>query len=128
MPGHPLDPRASGTNALIRSGAHLVTCADDIFDELFAGFRRSAELREPPATNLDSPRVSSSGDEPRAGDRERLLDVLSFTPVHPDILLRNTDLSPRSLAIALLELDLAGRIERHDSERISLRVDLGSAT
>ena len=128
VPGHPLDPRASGTNALIRSGAHLVTCADDIFDELFAGFRRSAELREPPATDLDSPRSSSSGDEPRAGDRQRLLDVLSFTPVHPDILLRNTDLSPRSLAIALLELDLAGRIERHDSERISLRVDLGTAT
>ena len=128
VPGHPLDPRASGTNALIRSGAHLVTCADDIIDELFTGFRRSAELREPPAPSLDDPRFSSAADEPSAGDRQKLLDALSFTPVHPDILLRNTDLSPRALAIALLELDLAGRIDRHDSERVSLRVDLASAT
>ncbi len=55
VPGHPLDPRASGTNGLIRSGAHLVTCADDIFDELFTGFRRPAEVREPHAPlSLDS--------------------------------------------------------------------------
>jgi DNA processing protein len=128
VPGHPLDPRAGGTNALIRSGAHLTTCADDIINELFTGFRRSPALREPPAPTLDDPSSSSAAEEPRAGDREKLLDALSFTPVHPDVLLRNTDLSPRSLAIALLELDLAGRIDRHDSERISLRVDLASAT
>jgi DNA processing protein len=128
VPGHPLDPRASGTNGLIRSGAHLVTCADDIVDELFSGFRRSVALREPPAApGLDHARFSA-GDEPRPGDRETLLDALSLTPIHPDILLRNTDLSPRAFAIALLELDLAGRIDRHDSERISLRVDLASAT
>jgi DNA processing protein len=106
-----------------------VTCGDDIIDELFNGFRRCVELREPHTPpSLDQARCSSSAEEPRAGDREKLLEVLSLTPVHPDILLRNTDLSPRSLAIALLELDLAGRIDRHDSERISLRVDLASAT
>jgi DNA processing protein len=103
-----------------------VTCADDIIDELFTGFRRSTELHEPhvpPGLDYPSP---PAVEEPRAGDREKLLDALSFTPVHPDILLRNTDLSPRALAIALLELDLAGRIDRHESERISLRVDLAA--
>lgn len=129
VPGHPLDPRASGTNGLIRSGAHLVTCAEDIIDELFTGFRRSAELREPDAPpGLGRAHVASSAQEPRDGDREKLLDALSFTPVHPDVLLRNTELSPRGLAIALLELDLAGRIDRHDNELISLRVDLTSAS
>lgn len=128
VPGHPLDPRACGTNALIRSGAHLVTCADDIIEELFSGFRRSLELREPFAPlRSDESGVSPTKEEPSAGDREKLLDALSFTPVHMDILLRNTDLSPRGLTILLLELDLAGRIDRHDSERISLRVDLASA-
>ena len=129
VPGHPLDPRASGANALIRSGAHLVTCADDIIDELFTGFRRSGQLREPDSPpRIDQPCSWAAAEEPRPGDREKLLDALSITPVHPDILLRNTDLSPRALAIALLELDLAGRIDRHDSERISLRVDPASAT
>jgi DNA processing protein len=127
VPGHPLDPRASGTNGLIRSGAHLVTCADDIVDELFSSFRRSVALREPPAPPGLDHAGFSAGDEPRSGDREKLLNALSLTPIHPDILLRNTDLSPRAFAIALLELDLAGRIDRHDSEQISLRVDLASA-
>jgi len=119
VPGHPLDPRASGTNSLIRSGAHLVTCGDDIIEELFTGFR-GAGLREPDMPPRTTPVHSSAAEQPRAEDRETLLNALSFTPIHPDILLRNTDLSPRALAVALLELDLAGRIERHDSELISL--------
>jgi DNA processing protein len=50
-----------------------------------------------------------------------VLDALSYTPVHPDVLLRQTGLNPRSLTVALLELDLAGRIERHGNEYISLK-------
>jgi DNA processing protein len=126
VPGHPLDPRASGTNGLIRSGAHLVTCANDIIEELFSGFR-GAGMREPAMPPRHEATSGSGDDQPRPGDRETLLDALSFTPVHLDILLRNTDLSPRALAVALLELDLAGRIERHDSELISLRADLVSS-
>ncbi|HHB82158.1 MAG TPA: DNA-protecting protein DprA, partial [Devosia sp.] len=37
VPGSPLDPRANGTNKLIKDGATLVTCADDIVDELATG-------------------------------------------------------------------------------------------
>ncbi len=79
VPGHPLDPRASGTNALIRSGAHLVTCAEDITEELFSGLRRCEELREPyAAASLDHRRFSPAAEEPRDGDREKLLDALSY--------------------------------------------------
>ena len=53
--------------------------------------------------------------------QQTILDALSYTPVHPDILLRQTGLNPRSLTVAVLELDLAGRIERHGNEYISLK-------
>jgi DNA processing protein len=122
VPGHPLDPRGIGTNGLIKAGAHLVTSADDVLMELFSGFRRKARWEEAPARTERLPAVKpAAGIRPAAGDRENLLAALSFTPTHPDILLRQTGLSPRSLTVALLELDLAGRIERHRDERISLK-------
>ncbi len=122
VPGHPLDPRAAGTNGLIKAGAHLVTSADDVLTELFSGFRRKARWEEAPARTEQLPTVRPAAEiRPATGDRENLLAALSFTPTHPDILLRQTGLSPRSLTVALLELDLAGRIERHRDERISLK-------
>ncbi|MGB0086081.1 MAG: DNA-processing protein DprA [Rhodomicrobiaceae bacterium] len=122
VPGHPLDPRASGTNGLISSGAHLVTSADDVLSELFTLYRRAPLWRE-----LGNAAAWISEPEPvgaeRAGrDRETVLGLLSLAPVHPDMLLRQSSLSPRRLAVALLELDLAGRIDRHDDERISLKL------
>lgn len=122
VPGHPLDPRAIGTNELIKSGACLVTAAQDILDALAPAYLRPVELAErhqaaapdclgstPPETDLQS--------------RERLLvvEALGVTPVSADILVRNTGLSPRQIAMALLELDLAGRLERHGPNGVSLR-------
>lgn len=121
-PGHPLDPRATGTNGLIKDGAHLVTCADDILIELFGSYGRVRHRSEPPR-RPGGPRKPKSNalSQLTAGDRESILAALSFTPIHPDVLMRQTGLSPRSLAITLLELDLAGRIERHADQHVSLK-------
>ncbi len=121
VPGHPLDLRAIGTNGLIKAGAHLATCAEDVASELFAGFGAAAQWRQSPQqASLALPMDYRSG-EPDSKDRETILAALSFAPVHPDNLLRQTGVSVRSLTVALLELDLAGRIERHADERVSLR-------
>lgn len=120
VPGHPLDPRAAGTNGLIRSGAHLVTGAEDVLAELHPVFRSRPVLREPPIASFNT-HLHGSAEEPNARDREILLDALSLTPLNSEMLLRNTPLSPRRLAVALLELELAGRIDRSDGERISLK-------
>jgi len=124
VPGHPLDPRAAGTNTLIKSGAHIATSADDIICELFGAYPSVPPwpgIAEPEGWREPEPRnpVEST---PSSRDRETILALLSFAPVHPDILLRQAGLSPRSLAVALLELDLAGWIDRHDDERVSLRL------
>jgi DNA processing protein len=121
VPGHPLDPRASGTNGLIKSGATLITGADDILSELFSSIRRSPRWNEPVSSSeWASTAYRAAPTPPSAGDREAILSALSFTPIHPDALLRQTGLCARNLTIALLELDLAGRIERHRDESISL--------
>lgn len=127
VPGHPLDPRAIGTNELIKNGAHLTVNANDIlrelppieyFDTLHNGNCHGFQEHDTP-TYKCAPRP----DEPSSLDRQKIIEALSYTPVSSDTLLRATGLSPRSIAIALLELDLAGRIERHGNQYISLRAD-----
>jgi DNA processing protein len=56
-----------------------------------------------------------------AADRDRLLEALGPAPVEVDELARATGLPPRIIQIALLELALAGRIERHGHHLVSLK-------
>jgi DNA processing protein len=122
VPGHPLDPRASGTNGLIKGGAHLVTCADDILGELGSPFRCGPRWSEShDRAEWHASQATETIDQPSEKDHERILAALSLTPIHPDMLLRQTGLSARSLSVALLELGLTGRIERHDDQSISLK-------
>ena len=120
VPGHPLDPRSAGTNELIRNGAHLLTSAGDVFAELpFAAHGR--ELREAARDDPLRPGLSEGAGEPSEADRQKVLEALSLVPVHADTLVRDSGLSARTLAIVLLELDLAGRIERHGNQQVSLK-------
>jgi DNA processing protein len=129
IPGHPLDPRAEGTNGLIKSGATLVTEPDEVLGALVP------LLRAPPmrASERSAPTASAREDaapvqRPQStlpglveADRERLLEALGPAPVDVDELARATGLPPRAIQIALLELSLAGRIERHGHHLVSLR-------
>lgn len=121
VPGHPLDPRAEGTNQLIKDGATLVTCAEDIVSALQPFGRRLApkaqRFREPDVV-LDAapePLPEVAGD-----DRARITAALSRAPVAIDELARATDLPVRIVQTVLLELALAGRIQYHGSQLVSL--------
>ena len=127
VPGHPLDPRAEGTNGLIKTGATLVTEPDDILQAL------APMLREPQApamhgvqAGIDAApperwRSAPEVDEVLDRERLRLLDALGPAPVDIDELGRATGLSPRVIQIGLLELALAGRLERHGHQLVSLK-------
>ncbi len=121
-PGHPLDPRAAGTNGLIRNGAHMATCAADIVAELWPDSRTPAmrphgSFRNEVSDYAEPPRLP-----PPSGDtQETVLKALSYTPVHPDLLLQQTGLAPRTLSIILLQLHLSGRIDRQADQCVSLR-------
>jgi DNA processing protein len=114
VPGSPLDPRATGTNRLIRDGAHIVTELDDILDQLSPMRDRTPEgAEEPPPSE---PLPDDAGDD----DRARIISALGPTPVTVDEIIRFTGLKPAVVHLVLLELTLAGRLERHPGQRVSL--------
>jgi DNA processing protein len=127
VPGSPLDPRASGTNALIKDGAMLVTEARDVIDALTplssspqSGGRSLPDaIGLPPLHHLEEEELAAVP-PPAEGDRAVVLEALGPTPVQTDELLRHTGLHPAQLATILLELDLAGRLERHAGGAVSL--------
>lgn len=117
VPGSPLDPRAAGANLLLKEGARLVTSVDDVLSEI------APMLAQPrqPATRIGEP--SREPDQPpdAAGEeRTRIIEALGPTPIPVDELIRFTGLRPAIVQLVLLELSLAGRIERHPGGRISL--------
>lgn len=123
VPGHPLDPRAEGTNRLIKSGATMITDADDILNVIRPMLPQSmtqlpdrenvpAKVTPPPAT----PNTTTHE------ERDIIECALGPAPIHIDDLLRATGISAQRVQVALLELSLAGRLEHHGAHLVSLRV------
>jgi DNA processing protein len=115
VPGSPLDPRAEGTNGLLKQGAILVTEAADVTAVLEPILGRGLYM---PAQEPD--RGQAPGAEPRDDDRSRIISLLGPTPVAIDDLVRLSGASPAIVRTALLELDIAGRLERHGGTLVSL--------
>ncbi|WP_342363394.1 DNA-processing protein DprA [Terrarubrum flagellatum] len=147
VPGSPLDPRAEGTNDLIRQGATLVSEPSHVTDVLTPLLPPQAEggllansappeRQRPLWDELDWPELSlvAAPTAPEgwenSGDGEqldlvppdsRLLGLMSSSPIEVDELSRIAALPVRQVRAMLAELDLAGRIERHGADRVSLR-------
>lgn len=122
VPGHPLDPRAEGTNQLLKDGATLVTNAADVLaalGPLLGDAVANAHLTESGEPARDRPTGSPHVDD---AVRKSVVEALGPAPIAVDELARATGLGIRSVKIALLELALAGRIEQHGTQLVSLRV------
>ncbi len=115
VPGSPLDPRAQGCNLLIREGATLVQTAADVIET----FRPlDSRVRSESAPFELSPVDASDPDE---GARRSVEELLGPSPVPIDELVRLSGLPSGAVQLVLLELDLAGRLDRHAGGRVSLR-------
>ncbi len=130
VPGHPIDPRASGCNMLIRDGAVLVRGADDVL----AALDRPVPQRKVPTAGLTARPVAggpvpaaamaaaTAGDPPPASGAalaDMVLSLLGPAPVPEDMLIRQTGQSTARVLEILAELDLEGRIERHAGGLVS---------
>ncbi|WP_245417888.1 DNA-processing protein DprA [Cohaesibacter celericrescens] len=121
IPGSPLDPRSDGTNHLIKQGACLVCEADDI---LAALPNHTPSLKyQPPLLreNASSSEPFDFEDALPVKSRDRFIQSLGPTPIAIDELVRQSGVSPSQAQIILLELDLAGRLERHGNQAVSLK-------
>ena len=112
VPGSPLDPRAQGCNQLIRDGATLIQNAADVLEAVRPTQQRFAspvDRFEPATADFDEDAATA------------IEDLLGPSPVPVDDLIRLSGASPGSVQMALLELDLAGRLDRHAGGKVSLR-------
>jgi DNA processing protein len=116
VPGNPLDPRAEGTNGLIKQGATLVTSAADVIAVLEPILGRG--LEPPPAREPEAAAAPES--EPAADERARIVALLGPAPTSIDDLVRLSQTSPAIVRTVLLELEIAGRLERHGGALVSL--------
>jgi DNA processing protein len=114
VPGSPLDPRAQGCNQLIRDGATLIQSAADVLEAI-----RPLHLG-PLAERKDGFSAPPTAAEAEEADRRIVTNLLGLTPVPVDELVRQSGLVPAVVQTILLELELAGRIERHAGARVSL--------
>lgn len=148
VPGSPLDPRAEGTNDLLRQKATLCASVEDVvdvlrpmieapdlfgnqfvqddsstpryrneplWDELLGGEDGLPEAGIPMSFAEETPSLVPNGDIAAT-----VLAALGPSPVDVDDLVRLTSAPLRHVQSVLLDLELAGRIERHGGNRVSL--------
>jgi DNA processing protein len=115
VPGSPLDPRARGANRLIKQGATLVETAEDILSVLspmLGGVFRESDSLSPTPTNLA---LEAEADR----IRDMVEEALGPSPVEIDELVRQLGAPVAAVLTVILELELAGRCQRHPGNRVS---------
>jgi DNA processing protein len=136
VPGSPLDPRAEGTNDLIRDGATLCAAPEHVLAAVepsiasstpFAPQARRGGLGDAAWDRTwgedegDAPGAETAAEPDAVGSEVAVL--LGPAPVSIDDLARQSGLPIRVVRLALLELELAGRLERHGGHAVSLLTD-----
>lgn len=116
VPGSPLDPRCTGTNDLIRQGAVLTEKAADVLAHIHS---MPQGMSEPPVNEMDA-MMSSFDEKELLSAQAKILECLSPSPVLVDELIRQTGLPAPVVLTVLLELELAGRLERQAGHRVNL--------
>ncbi len=120
VPGSPLDPRAAGTNSLIRQGAILTESAKDVIEVI-------APLLHAPLPFINEVDEAEGYDQGGqyvhnvpATAREQFINLLGTAPVEIDDLIRESGQPPGFVLTILLELEIAGRLQRHRGQLVSL--------
>jgi DNA processing protein len=126
VPGSPLDERCRGANQLIRQGAILVESAADVNEQLSGFGPPPGTVRDPePVRHIDGAEEVNPLEELPDSAISEVERRLGPSPVPVDELGRQCQLSPPFLRMTLLELELAGRLQWHPGNRVSLLASAG---
>ncbi|MEO7335452.1 MAG: DNA-protecting protein DprA, partial [Caldimonas sp.] len=112
IPGSIHSPLSRGCHALIKQGAKLVECAEDVLEEMKSPTTARATATSEP---VESSVAEDSSSLP-ADDRS-LLDAIGFDPMTLDALVARTGTSAASLSVRLLDLELGGHVARLPGQR-----------
>jgi DNA processing protein len=112
VPGSPLDPRCRGGNALIREGAHLVQEAADVLADLPTTVQpRPLSLAEEPSDAAFDQPLAADEAVSDLSDPAQIIDFIDASPIGVDEVVRRCHLPAAVVQAALLDLELAGRVE-----------------
>lgn len=117
VPGHPMDARAAGCNALIRDGATLVRSAADVADAL----AQTRPLPAPVVMAAPDPLPPPPRDQGGPIQLEsRILQRLSPSPTEENDLIRDLGVPAATASAVILSLELQGRVTRLAGGRLAL--------
>jgi len=119
VPGSPADPRARGSNDLIRQGAHLCENAADVL-EFLPQAPAAAPLFRPRPKAVETPEPPPEASEEPGSDAAQVLELLSTAPISVDELARRCQLSAPSLRAILFDFELEGRVQTLPGDRVAL--------
>ena len=104
IPGSIHAPQSRGCHALIRQGAKLVESAQDVLEELKIPATTVPGL---PQEGVNAPGAAASDET-----EDPVLAALGYDPMGLDALIARTGMDASTLQVALLELELDGRVAR----------------
>jgi len=110
IPGSIHNPLVRGCHQLIRQGAKLVECAEDVLSELRISLTDQL---------LATPSAGAKKDASLDKEYKILLDALAFEPASVDSLIERTGMNSESIASMLLILELDGHVAPHPGGRYS---------
>lgn len=134
VPGHPSDPRSHGANHLIRQGATLITCADDVL-EAVQNFHFDAPVYQPSKLytreeaftleeeqDLFAPQASvENGAEESKNLEDKIAQALSTTPTAIDDIVQAVGHPTAEVTATLSEMEMDGLVVRTTGGLVALK-------
>ena len=117
VPGNINNTLSKGPNCLLRDGAYVVTCAEDVLGQYRADYVGSIPA-DPPAEQ--APPAPDPVPPSDSDVDARILAALTADAVHIDQLSLQTGISVPELNAHLLLLELAGKVQSHPGSCYSL--------
>ena len=137
VPGSPLTGKTRGSNRLLKEGARIVECVEDVIEELapqMAGVRRpepaaarmpdaveasTSTVARPPAESKSAIKLEST-QQPTSEANAILHYPTTEERLHVDSIIDASGLNAQTVLRFLLELELEGRVTQHPGKLFSL--------
>ncbi len=122
VPGSPLTGKTRGSNRLLKDGAKLVECVEDVIEELAPQIATTLTLGKKPAESLKNPSIRAKPILESASDEDKLIlrQLKQDEKLHVDSLIEASGLTPQAVLRLLLELELKGVVAQHPGKLFSL--------
>ncbi len=123
VPGSPLNGKTRGSNRLIKEGARLVDCVEDVLEELLPQLG-PVSARDNHLPSIDNTKPTIIDDQAIENETTEIKKVLSYLKnadkLHVDALIEGSGLNAQTVLKLLLELELRGLVTQHPGKLFSL--------